>query len=85
MMLSHQKYWIEVNLAAPGPGMTIFSILSPKKAQGGEKIAKIPKKKLPLDIPIVMLNRQKIWIEVNVGAPGPGMIIFSIFQPQKYP
>ena len=46
-------------------------------------MAKMAKKKLPLDIPIMMLNHQKNWIEVNLGAPEPGMTIFSIFQPQK--
>ena len=48
-------------------------------------MAKMAKKNLPLDIPIMMLNHQRNWIEVNLGAPGPGMIIFSIFQPQKSP
>ena len=40
-------------------------------------MAKMAKKKLPLDIPIMMLNHQKNWMEVNLGAPGPGMIIFT--------
>ena len=40
-------------------------------------MAKMAKKNLPLDIPIMMLNHQKNWIEVNLGAPGPGMIIFT--------
>ena len=40
-------------------------------------MAKMAKKKLPLEIPIMMLNHQKIWIEVNLGAPGPGMIILT--------
>ena len=40
-------------------------------------MAKMAKKNLPLEIPIMMLNHQKNWIEVNLGAPGPGMIIFT--------
>ena len=58
----------------------------PQKAPRGPKTGQNGKKKfLPLDIPIMMLNHQRNWIEVNLGAPGPGMIIFSIFQPQKSP
>ena len=57
-----------------------------KKAPRGPKNGQIGKNKfLPLDIPIMMLNHQKNWIEVNLGAPQPGMTIFSIFQPQKSP
>ena len=50
-----------------------------KNGQNGKK------KIVHLDIPIAMLNYQEDWIEVNKGAPGPEISIFSIFKPQKSP
>ena len=81
-MVNHQKHWIEVKLGAPGPGMIIFIIFSPKLCPRGRKNGQNGKKKIPLEIPIMMLNHQKNWIEVNLGAPGPGMIIFPNFSPK---
>ena len=75
-----------MNLGAPGPGMIIFIIFSPNCSLGGGKMAKMAKKKKHLEIPIMMLNHQEIWIEVKLGAPGSGMIILSfIHAAERHP
>ena len=62
-----------------------FIVPTPVEGGGAKNDQNGQKKINPLEIPIMMLNHQKNWIEVNLGAPGPGMIIFPNFSPKLCP